>query len=174
MQDVATGPDSKFVGIPVEDESTKDLVSELVTEAKHLLHQQTNLMRLEIQAISEEGQRRLDQDFALMTAEVRHEGRKAVRAGSVLGAGGMLAQAGLYLVLFTIVFGLAEVMPLWAAGLIVAAVVVATAAFLIWGGLDMIKRVRFVPRQTVRQLQEDKQWMREKAHVLKSTIRANA
>jgi len=158
----------------LEDESTKDLVRDFVEEGKRLMREEAHLVRLEMQALMDEGRQRLERDVASAKDEIKGEAKKAARAGGALGAGGVLAHAALYLVLFTVVFALAAVMPLWAASLIVTVVVGVAAAFLIFGGIKGFKGVQFAPRRTIHQLQEDKRWMKEKAYALKSTTRASA
>jgi hypothetical protein len=175
MQEVMRpGGNGRPLARPVEDESSKELVRELVEEGKHLLREQIHLMQLEARDAIQEGRQRFDNDLATVKAEIKEEGSKAVRAGGTVGIGGVLTHAALYLVLFAIVAGLGLVMPLWLASLLLAVVVGGVGAFLIKGGIDRIKRVRFVPRRTVQQLQEDKSWMREKSRALRSTIRASA
>jgi len=170
MQNDGNGPRRERL----EDESTKDLVRDLVEEGKRMMREEARLVRLETQAFFDEGRLRLARDIASAKEEIKGEANKAARAGGAIGAGGVLAHAALYLALFTIVFGLARVMPLWAASLIVTVVVGAVAAFLIFGGIKRFKTVEITPRRTLHQLQEDQQWMKDKAHALKSTIRANA
>jgi|SRR5579862_7509195 len=160
--------------VPVEDESTKDLLRELIAESKHLLEEQMHLMRLEVQEIGEEGLRRFQRDVAIAKAEMKDEVRAAARAGEVIGAGGLLAHAGLYLALFAGVFALGLIMPYWLASLIVAAVAAAGGLLLVASGVQRIKQVRLVPRRTVQQLQEDRLWMKERSRALKSTVRASA
>jgi len=159
---------------PLEDESTTELVREFVQEGKRLMREEARLVRLEMQTLVDEGRQRLERDVASAKEEIKEEARKAARAGGAIGAGGILGHAALYLVLFTVVFGLSEVMPLWAASLIVALVVGGAAAFLIYGGIERLKSVHLAPRKTLHHLQEDKQWMKDRAHALRSTIRANA
>lgn len=158
---------------PVEEESTKALVQDFVAEGKRLLREEARLIRLEAQTLVTEGRQRLARDLAIAKNELGTEAKAAAKAGGVIGAGGVLAQAALYLFLFAAVFGLARVMPLWAASLIVGAVAAGGAAFLIFGGLKRIKQVRPIPRRTVERLKEDGQWMRGKMHAMQSTIRGN-
>lgn len=158
----------------LEDESTKDLVRDFLEEGRRLLREEARLVRLELQTVADEGRQRIERDLATAKKELTAEAKKAARAGSTLGAGGILAHAALYLALFTAVFVLANFVPLWAAGLIVTGVVGAVAAFLILTGIKGLKDVQLAPQKTLHQLQEDKQWMRDRAHALKSTIRANA
>ncbi|HUQ08441.1 MAG TPA: phage holin family protein [Kofleriaceae bacterium] len=159
---------------PMDGESSKELVREFMNEGKHLVHEQVRLMRMEVQTLVREGRERMQHDMSLAKTELKEEGAKLTRAGGAVGLGGILAHAAMYFVLFAAVFALDLVLPLWAATLIVAAVVGVVAAFLISGGINRIKRVRFVPRRTVQHLQEDRQWMNEKTHALKSAIRATA
>ena len=166
--------DSELGRDGLEDESTKDLVREFVDEGKHLMREELRLVRLELSSIVEEGRQRLERDVTSAKEELQIEARKAAKAGGAIGAGGILAHAALYLVLFTAVFILANFMPLWAAGLIVTAVVGCVAAYFIFGGLKKLESVHLAPNRTLQQLQEDKQWMRDRAHELKSNIRASA
>jgi hypothetical protein len=158
----------------LERESTSDLVRDLVAEGRRLMREELKLVRLEMHAIVDEGRERLERDVTSAKEELKAETQKAARAGGAIGAGGILAQAALYLLLFTTVAIFATFMPVWAAALIVTVVVGAVAAGLIFGGVKRLKDVHFTPTKTLHHLQEDKQWMREKAHALKSTIRANA
>jgi len=170
MQTDGSGPERE----PLEDESTKDLVREFVEEGKRLMREEARLVRLEMEALVDEGRQRVERDIASAKEEITAEAKKAAKAGGEIGAGGILAHAALYLVLFTVVFALSQVMPLWGACLIVAVVVGGAAAFLIFGGIKAFKGVQFAPRRTILKLQEDKRWMKDKAHALKSTIRASA
>jgi len=156
------------------DESTKDLVRDFVAEGKRLMREEARLVRLEMQTLVEEGSQRLERDVASAKEEIQGEAKKAARAGGAIGAGGALAYAALYLVLFAAVVALSDSVPLWAASLIVGAVVAVAAAFFIFGGIKAFKDVQLAPRRTIHQLQEDKQWMKDRTHALKSTIRANA
>lgn len=158
----------------LDEESTPDLVRDLVAEGKRLMREEMRLVRLETAAIIEEGRERLERDIASAKDEIKAETQKAAKAGGTLGAGGVLAHAALYLLLFTAVAILASFMPVWAAGLIVTAVVGAVGAYMISNGMKRLKDVHLTPTKTLTHLQEDTQWMREKAHALKSTIRANA
>jgi Flp pilus assembly protein TadB len=158
---------------PVEDASTPELVRELVQEGKRLMREETRLMRLEMKALLTEGQQRLERDVASAKEEIKGEAKKAAKAGGTVAAGGILAHAALYLVLFTVVFALSLAMPLWAACLIVAVAAGAGGAVLIYLGAKDFKRVQLAPRRTLHQLQEDQRWMKDKAYALKSTIRVN-
>src|SRR5687767_7574457 len=103
----------------LEDESSKDLLGELVAEGKRLLREEARLLRLEAQAIGQEGRLRVDRDLATLRAELASEGKKAARAGTAIGVASVLGHAALLLILFAAVFGIANWVPLWLAALLV-------------------------------------------------------
>jgi hypothetical protein len=173
MNDLTTRGDGERLPAPVEEQSTKQLVRDLVDEGRHLVEEQARLVRLEVQVIADEGRQRFEQDVEIARVELKQEGGKVARGGGVVGAGGVLAHAALYLLLATMVFAFALVVPLWLACLIVAILAGGAAALLIAVGIRRIKTAR-APRRTVERLQEDKAWMKEKTRALRSTIRANA
>ncbi|ADP84892.1 phage holin family protein [Pseudofrankia inefficax] len=98
------------------------------------------------------------QEIDLAKAEVR---QSAVRAGKGAGMFGGAAGAGIFAVLFLLLaamFGLAEVMALGWAALIVAALLIAAAAVFALMGRANVKKAHAKPEQTVETLKEDMQW----------------
>ena len=94
------------------------------------------------------------QEFALAKAEMKEEAGKAGKAGGLLGGAGF---AGYMLALFAsvaIMAALDEVMPLWAAAAIVAAVYGLVAFFLYTKGRRELKTVDPTPHQTIETLKE--------------------
>ena len=91
--------------------------------------------------------------------------QKAAHVGKDIGflaAGGAVAYAGLLAILAAIVALLAESgMSWWASALIVGLVVLAIGGFLVWNGLNALKREDLTPRETIQTLQEDKEWAKE-------------
>lgn len=103
---------------------------------------------------------------------VRHEltlaktemSQKASRVGKNVGfivAGGVLAFAGLLVLLAAVVVVLDTFLPLWLAALLVGLVLVGVAAFLVKKGIDAIKQEDLTPRQTIETLKEDQQWVKD-------------
>jgi len=78
-----------------------------------------------------------------------------------MAAGGAVAYAGLLALLAAIIIMLSEVMPLWASALLVGVVVLAVGGYLVYSGLNALKREDLAPRQTIETLKEDAQWARE-------------
>ena len=110
---------------------------ELIQEVKSLLRQEVELVKVEMS-------------------------QKASRAGKDLvfvGIGAALAYGGLLVLLAAAVLIAAEFMPGWVAALLVGLVVVASAYGLIQKGLNDLKQVSPVPRQAIRAMKEEKQWV---------------
>ncbi len=122
-----------------DDRSIGELFSELAQETSTLVRQEVNLAKTEMS-------------------------QKASSAGKhvgVLAAGGALAYAGLLAILAGIIALLNDVMPLWAAALLVGIVVAIVGYLLVRRGLDALKREDFTPRQTIETLKEDQQWAKD-------------
>jgi uncharacterized membrane protein YqjE len=124
---------------PLREMKTRDIVTELARKASLLARKEVELAKAELKA------------------DVRAE----VRMASGLGVAGLCGVFTIELLLVAIVLALmeAQVLPGWAAALVVAAVVLAigTAAGL-WG---WTRRVREPLDTTRRSLREDVQWAKE-------------
>ncbi|WP_242343025.1 phage holin family protein [Anaeromyxobacter terrae] len=125
---------------PMRAASTKDLVTQLVQKASLLARKEVELAK----------------------AELKEDLRSEIKMASGLGVAGVCALVTLQLLLTAIVFALfeAQVMPGWAASLLVAAVVLAvgTAAGL-WG---WAKRVKKPLDTTRRSLQDNVRFAKER------------
>jgi hypothetical protein len=125
---------------PLRDMATKDLVAELARKASELARKEIELAK----------------------TEVRADLRASASMAKGLGVAGVCALVTLQLLLVALVFALAEgdVLPGWAASLVVAAVVLAigTAAGL-WG---WAKRVRKPLDTTRRSVKENLRWAKER------------
>lgn len=122
---------------PKNDESLSDLLSELTEDLGTLMRQEVQLARVELQ----------------------REATKAAKAGALLAAAGVLGLAALLLILWAASWGLAEVMPVGLAFLVVSVVVGIAAAAMAAMGRRRFKQVDATPRTTMRTLQEDKEWL---------------
>jgi uncharacterized membrane protein YqjE len=100
-------------------------------------------------------------EVRLAKAEVRDEASKALSSAVWLFAGAVAAVCALTFALWTIVYALATVWPMWAAALAVALVLAVAAAVLITAGMKRLKRVNPVPRQTMDTIRENAEWVRQ-------------
>src|SRR3712207_1629833 len=80
------------------------------------------------------------EELALAKAEVAEKGKHAGAGAGLLGGGGMVAFFGVAVLIAAAVLGLSEVLPAWAAALIVAVVLLIVAAILAFVGRSQLKR----------------------------------
>lgn len=118
--------------------STIELVKEITTEVGHLAEKQ----------------------IALAKAELRADLKAEATVVGGLGAAALAGLAAMNLLLVTAVLGLAQLMPAWAAGLLVSGVVAAVAAIV--AATAWRRRVRSPFARTRRTLKEDVQWAKER------------
>lgn len=99
-------------------------------------------------------------EVRLARTEVTEEITKAGRASSMLAAGTIAALFALWLLLLTILFALAIVIPLWAAALILFAVMAVVTAVLLTTGKKRFKTVHAIPEKTVETMKENVAWVK--------------
>ncbi len=122
-----------------QDHSIGELISELANETGLLIRQEIALAKVEI------------------SEKAGHVGKNV----GYLVVGGAVGYAALLALLAAIIILLANVMPLWVAALVVAALVGIVAAVLISKALAALKKTDVAPRQTVETLKEDAQWAKQ-------------
>jgi len=110
--------------------------------------------------ISDDLSRLFRQEVELARAEIRQEAGKAAKAAGLLGGAGFAGYMVAVLLTFAVVFGLANVMDMGWAALLVAVVWAVVGAVLYMSGKRRLKDVSPVPQQTVETLKEDAQWLR--------------
>ncbi|MBL8946948.1 MAG: phage holin family protein [Myxococcales bacterium] len=103
----------------------------------------------------------LQAQVELAVLEVREDAKVAAQIGVVFGIGGALGFLALAMLLAAAAFGLAQVMPAWAACLVVGGAVGTVAAIVLVRGRDRLRAHRFAEQSTLA-LEEGKQWIREK------------
>jgi hypothetical protein len=96
----------------------------------------------------------------LAKVELKHEASELARSSAWLAAGVVLAVFALAFALWAGVYGLAQVMPLWAAALIAALALAVVAWMLVATGLRKAKEVRPVPERTVETMKENLAWLK--------------
>ncbi len=123
------------------DQSLRSLTSELIGDISRLIRQELRLAQTEA-------------------------GEKAsqLQTGVIsIAAGMLLALAALLILLQALVLGLANVMSVLMASVIVGVVVAVIALILVWAGAAKLKGTSLMPERTMRAVQSDKDMILEKA-----------
>ncbi|MCF4137754.1 phage holin family protein [Streptomyces sp. NPDC101213] len=114
---------------------------------------------------SEQLSRLVRQEMALAKEELAEKGRRAGRGGGLLGAAGAFAYAGLLALAGTGVAALSLVLPVWAAALIVTAVLFVIAAVLGATGRSQLRQATPpTPEAALGSVKADVEEIRERAH----------
>ena len=99
-------------------------------------------------------------EVRLARTEITEEISKAGRAAGLMGGGAISALFTIWLLLLTILFALATVMPLWAASLILLVVMAIVTAVLITSGRKRLKTVHTTPEKTIASVKENVEWVK--------------
>ncbi len=101
------------------------------------------------------------QEIELARTETTEKVNTAARSAGALVAGGLVAYAGVIVVLIGVAILLGELMPLWLATLIVGLVVLVIGAIMAISGKNKLANLNIVPEKTVETLKEDARWAKE-------------
>ena len=141
------------------DDSTTDLVRQLVDETKTLVRQELELARSEATRVGEGVATLAQQELQLAKAELGEKGRKAGAGASLMGAAaalGLLAGGAFTAFLILALDGL---MPNWLAALLVGAAYAVVAGILFFMGKERVREAGpLIPEQTIDSVKEDVQW----------------
>ena len=124
---------------PQTDASLGELFSDLTTDMSALMRDELSLAKVEL----------------------KEEITKAGRAGGMFGGAALAGYMTILLLSFAAAWGLAELMAVGWAFLIVAVIWGVAAAFLYFKGRDALQQVHPKPEQTIDTLKEDVQWAKK-------------
>ncbi|MET8245457.1 phage holin family protein [Streptomyces sp. NPDC005202] len=128
---------------PVGDRSVGELVHEATEQLSRLVRQEVTLAK----------------------EELAEKGRRAGRGGELLGAAGAIAHVGLIALAGTATAALSLTLPVWAAALIVTAVLFAVAGLLAATGRAQLRRAAPpAPEETLGSVRADVEEIRERVH----------
>lgn len=88
-------------------------------------------------------------EIALAKAEISVDVSKGVKGGAMFAVAGVFAFLGLIFLLHTIALGIATVLPMWAAYLLVTVVLFVLAAILAFVGKGVVSKIKGKPARTI-------------------------
>ncbi|MFE9852637.1 phage holin family protein [Streptomyces sp. NPDC005576] len=114
--------------------------------------------------ISEDLTRLVRSEIELAKAEIKQEATRAGKAAGMLAGSGYAGHLVLLLGSLAAIFGLAHLVDLAWAALIVAAIWAVVAAVLLVNGRKRMRTVQVKPERTTEALKEDAQWARNRTN----------
>jgi apolipoprotein N-acyltransferase len=96
-------------------------------------------------------------------AEMRQEATQAAAAAVWIGIGAVGLLSAWMLLLWTAVYALAMVLPIWAATLVLAVAMAGIGGVVITAGRRRFTRITPMPERTIGSLQENLEWMKQPA-----------
>jgi len=102
-------------------------------------------------------------EVRLAKAEIREEASKAFSSMVWVMVGAVCAAFAVTFVLWTIVYALGLVWPLWAATLAVAVVMGIAGAVMLTSGINRMKHVSPTPERTVETIKENVAWVKQQS-----------
>ncbi|MBV9779319.1 MAG: phage holin family protein [Acidobacteriaceae bacterium] len=99
-------------------------------------------------------------EVRLAKTEVTEEATKAARAAGVMAGGAVAALFTVWLLLLTILFALATVMPMWGAALLLFALMAVVTVLLLMAGKKRFKAVHATPEKTIETMKENVEWVK--------------
>jgi uncharacterized membrane protein YqjE len=124
-----------------DDRSLGELLKELTTEVQRLLRAEVELAKLE-------------------TREEIDHAKDVAKHGAIAAGAAFFA---VLLLSFAAAWGLAEVVPIGVAFVIVGAIYAVVAIIAAMAARERARRVSVTPNQTIETLQEDAQWLRTRS-----------
>ena len=110
--------------------------------------------------LSQDSSLLIQHEIQLARAEITQKLSTAGKNAGFIAVGGFVAYAGFLTLLVAAVAGLAYVMPVWLAAVIVGVMVVLMGYVMLQTGLNALKKLNPTPQQTIETLKEDKEWLR--------------
>jgi uncharacterized membrane protein YqjE len=112
--------------------------------------------------LSEKTSTLIKKEMELARHEMTRSATTLARESAMVGVGGVLAYAGLIVLLIGVGWLVADVFDVpWIGLMIVGAIVAAIGGFLAWRSLQQMKKVSVVPEKTVETIKQDVEWAKE-------------
>jgi hypothetical protein len=107
--------------------------------------------------LSQETSTLVREEMRLAKLEISDKASKAGKDTGMIAAGGAVAYGGFLTLLGAVVFMLVDAgFSYWGAALLVAVIACAAGAFMAWKGMEALKRLDLMPRQSIEALKGDR------------------
>ena len=103
----------------------------------------------------------LRSEVRLAKAEIRQEAMQAASSALWVTCGVVGVLSAWMFLLWTAVYALTTVLPLWAATLVIAVAVAGAGGTALTAGLRRFTRMKPMPERTIESLQENLEWMKQ-------------
>ena len=103
----------------------------------------------------------LRSEVRLAKAEIRHEATQAASSALWVTFGVVGVLSAWMFLLWTAAYALSNLLPMWAATLVIAVAMAAVGGALIATGLRRFSRVTPMPQRTIESLKENFEWMKQ-------------
>lgn len=100
-------------------------------------------------------------EIRLAKTEVKQEAGKAARASTLLIGGAVVGLFAISFLLWTVVYAIGLVLPMWASALVVGVVLGTIGSITLKVGIRRIRQVEPVPDKAVQQVKEDVAWLKQ-------------
>jgi uncharacterized membrane protein YqjE len=97
-------------------------------------------------------------EVRLAKTEITEEATKASRAAGMMAGGGLAALFTVWLLLLTVLFALATVIPMWSAALLLLVAMALITTALLSAGKKRFKTVHATPEKTIGSVKENVEW----------------
>ncbi len=111
--------------------------------------------------LSEEIKQLVREELVLMKNEMAHKMVHAVKGTVFLAVGGMVLYTSFLGLIASIISGIGTGIASWLSALIVGLVLAVIGYLLVRKGLRDLKRLDFVPRQTIASIKAETRWIKE-------------
>ncbi len=134
-----------------------------ITEAAERAQAESKTVARLLGEVVGDAQYLLRKEMELAQYEIKYEINRAIKGAVSLGIGASVAAIGGILLLFMLVYLLADVfiLDLWLSFLIVGGVVLVLGAILLAWGATQMRKLDPVPRQTLENARKEVQWIQE-------------
>ena len=114
-----------------------------------------------VQDILQNVQDILRSEVRLAKAEIRREATQAASAALWITVGVVVALSAWIFLLWSAAYGLATLLPMWGATLVIAVAMAGAGGALITAGLRRFTRIKPIPERTIDSLKENLEWIKQ-------------